>query len=230
MKVSVIIPTLNEADIIELSIRRAWDCGASEVIVSDGGSADSTVEIASASNCQLIRSGRGRGIQLNAGAAIATGDVLLFLHADNWLAPSGCQQIQDCISRFGCPACGAFRQRIESQRKIYRLIESGNRLRVSLFSLAYGDQGIFVTRDLFNTVEGFPEIALMEDFSFSRRIRKHRRYRLLDGPLFISPRRWEHRGPVRQTILNWTMVVAYLSGASPERLANKYYRQKSNLA
>lgn len=223
MKISVIIPTLNEATIIESSLRRAWECGADEVVVCDGGSSDATLSIAS-SNCTLVESEPGRGIQLNAGARIATGEVLLFLHADNWLTRDGCQQIRNSASLFKTPICGAFRQRIEADQLAYRLIEFGNRLRVSLFSMAYGDQGIFVSRSLFESLGGFEEIPLLEDFSFSRRLRKQHRYRLLKGPLFVSPRRWKKNGAIGQTLANWNTVLAYYRGVSPVELANAYHR------
>ena len=226
MKISAIIPTLNEAPNIETSIRRAWECGADEVIVCDGGSTDTTVEIASQSKCALVDSNAGRGIQLNTGAAAATGDVLLFLHADTWLEKDGCQQIRKCIDQVDCEA-GAFKQRIESSGFIYRIIEFGNGLRVRRLSMAYGDQGIFVTQKLFQKLGGFEDMPLMEDFSFSRRLKKHSRYKLLDGPLHVSARRWKQNGALRQTFRNWRTIWAYKFGAKSEDLARQYQNGKA---
>ena len=166
MKISVIIPTLNEAQNVAQAVQSAWACGADEVIVADGGSNDDTLAISSGLDCVTTRSNSGRGLQLNSGAESATGDVLLFLHADSRLASSGCEQIRSMLANADLH-CGAFRQSIESKKLVYRWIEFGNSKRVSQLSMAYGDQGIFVRRHLFDEVGGFDEIPLMEDFSFS---------------------------------------------------------------
>ena len=135
---------------IESAIVNAWQAGANEVIVSDGGSTDETCNIASLQNCILVSSLPGRGRQLNTGAKNASGDVLLFLHADVRLDPSGGQQVRNLAAQHGDEVCGAFAQRIEHERFVYRLIEFGNRTRAAFFSMAYGDQGIFVSRALFD--------------------------------------------------------------------------------
>lgn len=221
MKISVIIPTFNEGPVVTSAVKNAWLCGADEVIVVDGGSQDSTVQAAADLECRLLISAAGRGKQLNAGAASATGDVFLFLHADTSLANTGCDQIRRLLNAESI-ACGAFRQKIASRRPVYRMIEAGNLLRVWLFSMAYGDQGMFIRRGLFEELHGFDEIPLMEDFKLSQRIRKKHRIHVLKGPLTVSPRRWEASGPIRQTLKNWSISLAFLRGTDAQILADKY--------
>lgn len=223
MKISIIIPVINEAGQIRQSIDRAWASGADQVVVVDGGSSDDTPSVASAEDCLLVESKPGRAVQMNRGATESNGDVLVFLHADNWLDPGGCEQIrlalQDVRRNFG-----AFRQKIENDDWIYRWIESGNELRVKWQGLIYGDQSLFIRSKIFDRAGGFPEIELMEDFAFSKRIRKMGRPILLPGPTFVSARRWENVGPIRQTIRNWYLSLAYRLGASPVWLAARYRR------
>ena len=221
MSISVVIPTLNEQQQIGGAIRSVAAAGAGEVIVSDGGSGDATESVARAAGAtKWVRSLPGRGTQLNAGASVADHRWLLFLHADSRLTP-GC--LEPVVSAQGSP-WGAFRQRIDSPRRIYRWIERGNAARVRRLGMAFGDQAIFVDRDLFRKVGGFPDIGLMEDVALSRRLRRIARPRLLPGPVVISPRRWERRGVVRQTVRNWSIQVAFRFGVSPETLRTWYER------
>ena len=230
MKISVVIPIINEANIIGHAIARAWAAGADEVIVVDGGSTDGSLDIVKRANCQLVHSEPGRGGQQNAGAKASSGDVVLFLHADTWLDEDACQQIRtsgDGVSN----VCGAFRQKIENEKRIYRWIESGNALRIRWRRLFYGDQGIFVCRKLFQSVGGFPEEPFMEDFILARKLRKHRPL-LLDGPIHVDARRWNTNGPLRQTFRNWCIVTLYYLGIQPKTLVRLYHRhdQPRNLA
>ena len=217
--ISVIIPTLNEQDTITESVGSALAAGAEEVIISDGGSTDATWDLAQQAGASIrVRSLPGRGIQLNAGAVHAQRDVLLFLHADNRLHRTCLQQICQC----GEPLWGAFRQRIESNRTVFRLLEWGNSLRARYRAMPFGDQGIFVQRETYQRVGGFPEIPLMEDVELSGKLREFRRPLLLDGPLYVSPRRWDRRGVIRQTLINWSIQMSYRLGASPEQLQQRY--------
>lgn len=223
MRISVIIPTLNEALFVGDAVNRAITAGADEIIVADGNSTDGTAEKLSSLDCRRATSKPGRGNQLNAGAAIATGDVYLFLHVDNYLDAGGCAQIREAISDNPAIRCGAFRQRITCDRLIYRCIEFGNAQRITWLGMAYGDQGIFVHRDFFQETGGFEPIPLMEDFQFSRRVRSlGEKYHLCAGPLHVSSRRWESSGPIRQTAANWLTAMRYLLGADANQLAERY--------
>lgn len=219
--ISIIIPTLNEAAIVADAVQRARACHPHEVIVVDGGSADRTCEILREGDCRLLHSARGRALQQNLGAQQSTGDVLLFLHADNWLDPAGLGQITSALDDPRVEA-GCFRQRIESPRRAYRVIEWGNALRASWLRVPYGDQAIFIRRQLFEAVGRFPEVPLMEDVMLMRQVRRRTRLALLPGPLHVSPRRWQQQGLVRQTLRNWILVTAAMLGVSPRRLGRFY--------
>lgn len=221
MKISIVIPVFNEQSVIASAIDRAWLAGADEVVIVDGGSDDDTTANAISQNCQLVTAEKGRASQMNAGATIASGEVLLFLHADNWLAEDSCSQIRAAIQG-SSERWGGFRQQIEDPSLLFRLIEHGNSLRCRCQNLVYGDQGIFVTRTLFDSVGGFPKLPLMEDFELSRRLAIQDRPALLPGPIHVSARRWRAKGVVRQTLRNWKIATAYRLGVSVDQLAAWY--------
>ncbi|MFP6669440.1 MAG: TIGR04283 family arsenosugar biosynthesis glycosyltransferase [Pirellulales bacterium] len=221
MKVSVIIPTLNEGSRVASAIDRAWLAGANEVIVSDGGSRDDTVRVARRLACRLIQTAAGRAVQQNAAAAVASGDVLLFLHADTWLEAAAISQICQTMTN-GEIVAGAFMQQIDGIAGAYRWLERGNAMRVRLFRLPFGDQGIYVRRDVFESIGRFPDVALMEDVRLLRRLRRRGLIVLLPGPLHVSSRRWQRHGVARQTLRNWMLLLAERFGVSPKRLANFY--------
>lgn len=212
---------LNERAVVGEAISRAWEAGADEVILSDGGSEDGTLEAAQASKCQVVSAKIGRGLQMNAGAAIASGDVLLFVHADNWLPEQSCDQIRNALEESDF-SWGGFRQQIDDASFLFRMIEIGNSARSRYQRLVYGDQGLFVTRDLFQSLGGFGQLPLMEDFELSQRLSKHGTPALLPGPIHVSARRWKAKGLVRQTLRNWVISGAYRLGVSPTRLAKWY--------
>ncbi len=223
MNISIIIPVLNEAERLEYAIERAWAAGAAEVIVSDGGSSDDSKEVAKNCRCQLVEGPPGRAIQQNRAAAVAEGDVLLFLHADTWLAEGTAAQIEAALATSVSKVVGgAFRQNIEARGLCFRLLEFGNALRVRVLRLPYGDQGIFVRREIFESLGGFPEIPLMEDLRFMRKLRRKHRIALLEGPLHVSARRWQKHGVLRQTLRNWGILTAEKLGVSPDRLSRHY--------
>ena len=223
MKISIVIPVINEAASIVEAIERAWDAGGDEVVVVDGGSTDGTVELAQSTKCRFIHSPPGRGIQLNQGANVSTGDCILSLHADGWLENGACQQIRQSAV-VGRPLWGGFRQRIDNPRIAYRALEIGNGLRARFQGLIYGDQGLFLAKDVFAKVGGFPLVGLMEDFEISRRLCRISWPRLLPGPVHVGARRWEKNGVIRQTLRNWSITTAYRWGRSPEKLVSKYRR------
>jgi rSAM/selenodomain-associated transferase 2 len=219
LRTSIIIPTLNEEAGIGAAIERARLLLPAEIIVVDGGSDDGTVAAANSAD-QVLTAPRGRAFQQNAGAAACSGDVLLFLHADCWLEPGSLEQ---AAAAFADPLCigGCFRQRIDAEGRRFRWLERGNVLRVKLWWLAYGDQGIFVRREVFHQVGGFPPLGLMEDLYLMKRLREGR-LALLDGPIHVSARRWEKQGVIRQTARNWWLTLLAQLGVSPNRLAKFY--------
>jgi len=223
VKVSVIIPALNEEAFLASAARSAWEAGADEVIVVDGGSADETVAVAEAQECQVVVSASGRAVQQNAGAGRAIGDILLFLHADNRLSPTAIEQVRELLRDAGVKI-GAFRQQIVADGVAYRLLERGNAWRVRWRGLPYGDQSIFMRREFFESLGGFPEVKLMEDLLLMKTARRISWPRLLDGPVYIDARRWRRHGVIRQTLRNWTLLTAYQLGWSPDALAS-YYRR-----
>ena len=204
--ISVIIPTINESQAISRAVESCWEAGADEIIVADGGSTDATILIAESLRCEVVISSPGRGVQQNRGASVATGNLFLFLHADCYLAPTCLDQIRQDRQSLE-HLYGAFRQAIPNCDRIYRWIERGNAQRVKRLKMIYGDQGLFISRQLFQMVGGFPEIPLMEDVVISRQLSRHNVPQLLTGPLTISARRWERHGPIRQTLRNWALLT-----------------------
>ncbi len=223
MQISAIIPVVNEPTKIQYAIEKAWLAGADEVIVVDGNSSDDTFRLAQESNCSVFQSTPGRATQLNHGVKQANGVVVLFLHVDTWLEAGACDQIRACLLDDHVQA-GAFEQRIDSNRRLIKWIEKGNARRVRWFNLAYGDQGIFLRKQVFESIGGFPEVKLMEDYILSQKLRKISSFALLPGPLHVDARRWERHGPFRQTLRNWCITAAYRLGISPDRLAGFYQR------
>jgi rSAM/selenodomain-associated transferase 2 len=222
VKTSIIIPTLNEEACLAETIESTKRLAPHELIVVDGGSSDGTPDIAQRLSSRVIESDRGRAAQQNAGAAIAGGEVLFFLHADCRPPSDALEQIERALADERV-VCGAFRQRIEARGWRYRLLEAGNSTRVRWLNLPYGDQGIFVRRSAFEEVGGFPQVPLMEDLRLMRALRRQGRVALLRGPLTVSARRWQRHGVVGQTLRNWTLLLAERVGVSPDRLA-RFYR------
>jgi len=222
LKISVIIPVINEASLIEQAIASSWASGVDQVIVVDGGSTDGTAERASQQECDWLRSEPGRAIQQNAGAAVADGDLLLFLHVDTVLPVNAAEQLRNAVH--GTSGYGGFRQRIAHPGRLFRWLEAGNAWRIQRCGMVYGDQGLFLTRATWQELGPFPEEPLMEDYILSRRLKKRLRPILLPGPLQVDPRRWVRHGVVRQTVRNRLIAAAYLAGVTPTRLAS-YYRR-----
>lgn len=221
MRISIIIPTLNEAERIADVVAKARALGEeSDIIVVDGGSNDGTLDLADAADVTLTTE-RGRAIQQNAGAAAATGDVLLFLHADCWLESGSLSSVRSVLEDERVVG-GCFRQAIDARGMRFRLLEFGNALRVKTCKWAYGDQGIFVRRDVFEQAGGFPEVALMEDLLLMKRLKRVGRIALLDQRIHVSARRWQSQGVVRQTLRNWSLIALAHCGVSPNRLAGLY--------
>lgn len=223
MKLSVVIPALDEAENVAAAVRSA-PAGA-EVVVADGGSTDETREVATRAGARVIAGPRGRARQMNAGARATSGDVLLFLHADEVLPPNADRCIDRALAEGGVVG-GSFRLRIEPGSPALGLIAFGSNLRSRYLGFPYGDQGLFVRRSAFERAGGFPEIPFLEDVAMVRKLRKQGRLEQLDLHVTTGPRHWRELGPVRTTLLNWRMVALYLRGASPERLAAVYSKRR----
>ena len=219
--ISVVIPAVNEALWIERAVRSARAAGVNEILVVDGRSDDATVKLAQNSGARVLVGSRGRAAQQNLGAQHAQGDILLFLHADNWLAPETGQQIRACCRNQEVLG-GALVQRIEASGRLYRWLERGNAARVRWRGLAYGDQAIFMRSSTFQQLGGFPPVKLMEDVLLMRAFRRLARPVLLAGPVYVHARRWQRRGVVRQTLCNWTLLTAQAVGVAPDWLARFY--------
>lgn len=218
---SLILPVLDE----EHGIGRAIDAGAAlgpfELIVVDGGSRDRTINIAERRRCRVVLSQPGRAIQMNAGAAVASGDVLLFLHADTLLPPSACDDVHRAL-RDPDVVGGRFDVRLDNSRRIYRVIERLMNTRSRLTGISTGDQAIFVRRSVFEALGGFAPVPLMEDVEFSRRLKRRGRIACLRSRVVTSTRRWDRHGPWRMIGLMWALRALYAFGISPHRLARAY--------
>jgi rSAM/selenodomain-associated transferase 2 len=220
---SIIIPALDEAaTIIEtLTSLAPLRARGADVIVVDGGSRDGTVERARPLAEQVIASACGRGAQMNAGAAGARGDVLLFLHADTRLPPEADRLIHEGLARSG-RAWGRFDVAIDGQSPLLPLVALGMNLRSRLSGIATGDQAMFATRKAFDQAQGFPDIALMEDIVLSRRLKRISPPLCLAPPVVTSGRRWDERGALRTIWLMWRLRFAFFFGAAPDALARRY--------
>lgn len=226
MRISVVIPALDEESNIEDCLRSVQSAGNAEVIVVDGGSTDATARIAQPF-AHLIRARRGRALQMNAGAHCATGEVLLFLHADSRLPPGALAAIRTALEDRRVVG-GTFSLRFDGVHPLLRCYERFTRLRPIVFH--YGDQGIFVRRDAFDALGGFAEVPLMEDVDFLRRLSRAGTVALLPSAVTTSSRRFVANGIVRQQLLNGVLLAAFHCGVSARRLAGWYYGGPARIA
>jgi rSAM/selenodomain-associated transferase 2 len=220
---SIIVPVLDEAGAIgrhleALAPLRA--CGA-EVIVVDGGSRDDTVVRAGEGAHRVLAAPRGRASQMNAGAAEATGDIFLFLHADTGLPPHADDLVRGALAT-GHRGWGRFDVQIEGGARLLKVIAALMNRRSRLTGIATGDQAIFVTREAFAAVGGYPDIPLMEDIILSRRLKRLSRPVSLKTPVTTSGRRWERHGILRTILKMWRLRLAFYLGADPRTLALAY--------
>ena len=221
-RLAIVAPVLDEAatlapwlDALQPLRRR----GAALVVV-DGGSRDATMDIARARADVVLEAPRGRAAQMNAGAAAARADVLLFLHADTRLPEGADALVLEALARGR--GWGRFDVRIDTRRPLLRVVARAMNARSRLTGIATGDQALFVRRDLFDAVGGFPEIPLMEDIALSRVLKRHGRPACLRAQVLTSARRWERHGAWKTILLMWRLRAAYFFGADPARLALRY--------
>ncbi len=225
-KISIIIPVFNETEIINQSLmhlNKIINANICEVIVVDGNLSGSTVQSITLNNIRKISSPQGRGVQMNAGAEYASGNVLLFLHADTLLPLNA---IDHVISVCNNPdiAGGAFDLGIDSSRFLFRITEQYALLRSRMTKIPYGDQAIFLKKEIFNRMGGFKNIPIMEDIDLMRRI-KHCGYKIefITEQIRTSPRRWENEGILFCTIRNILLSTLFYIGVSPKTL-KKWYK------
>jgi len=222
---SIIVPCLNEADGIAgtLSALAPLRARGVEVIVADGGSRDGTVERAAPHVDAVISAPRGRAVQMNAGAARARGEILLFLHADTLLPGSADSLIAEGLKRTR-RGWGRFDVTIAGRHPLLRVVERLMNLRSRLTGIATGDQAIFVTRSMFTAAGGYPEIALMEDIALSKRLKAYGPPLCLRHRLTTSGRRWEKHGVLSTILRMWRLRLGYWLGIDPAKLAVRYDR------
>lgn len=225
LKLSFILPVLNEAQLIASQLQRLqqYRSQGHEIVVVDGGSTDGTPELALQLADQVLACLPGRSVQMNAGAAAASGEALIFLHADTELPDHADGLIQRALATPGSD-WGWFAVSLRNRTWPYRLIAACMNVRARLTFVCTGDQTLFVTRELFARIGGFPAIPLMEDVAISKALRRKSTPNWIEQPVIASSRRWEQRGLLRTILLMWGLRLAYVGGISPVRLHRLYYQ------
>jgi len=225
-RLTIVVPVLNEAAIIAAALAALAPLRArgAEIIVADGGSHDGTAQLAGPFADRVITVPRGRGAPMNAGAALGTGDALLFLHADTALPEDADRLIDAALAR---GAWGRFDLRIAGRHPLLIVIARMINWRSRLTGIATGDQAIFVSREAFEAVGGFPDLPLMEDIAISRRLKRLCRPFCIATPAVTSGRRWEHNGVIRTILLMWRLRLSYYLGVEPALLAEFYDAPRS---
>ena len=233
-RLTIVIPVLDEAAIIAAALQALAPLRArgAEVIVVDGGSSDGTAALARPCADRVIASPHNRGAALNAGAALGTGDAFIFLHADTTLPDCADQLITAalaCQSSDRAYRCcwGRFDLRIAGRHPLLALVARMINWRSRLTGIATGDQAIFVTREAFWSVGGFPDLPLMEDIAISRRLKRRCRPFCIATPVVTSGRRWEQNGVLRTILLMWRLRLSYYLGVKPALLAELYDAPRS---
>jgi rSAM/selenodomain-associated transferase 2 len=223
VELSIVVPTLNEASHLARTLEAIGDLTDGEVVVVDGGSDDETATIAASHGARFVVALRGRARQMNWGAAMATGETLLFLHADTRLPGNYVEVIRETLSARNV-AAGAFRLRIDGASVSERIIAGGANLRSRWLAAPYGDQGLFLKASLFRELGGFADLPLLEDLELVRRLRKRGRIAIAPAYATTSPRRWRKLGPWRTTWRNQRIAFDWLRGRPVEELAQRYRR------
>lgn len=222
MRLAIVVPTLNEEGTLRRNLPLAL-AQADEVVITDGGSIDGTLEVARALGARAVSGPPGRGGQLNRGAAATDADILLFLHADTVL-PAGAGRAVREAAAAGAPG-GAFLLRFDGEGFVYRLGERVVNLRTKRAFLPLGDQAQWITREGFRELGGFREWPILEDLDLSRRMRERwgrQRLAVIEERVETSARRFAANGPARTVAKNWLIWTLFRLGVSPQRLANFY--------
>ncbi len=223
--ISIIIPVYNDADALRqcLVACRGFQQQGHQLIVVDGGSDDCSLAVAQAHADKWLCASRGRAAQMNHGADVADGDLLVFLHADTSLPATALQRLEALAGRRRDGLFwGRFDVRLSGRQRSLRLIERAINWRSRLTSVATGDQAMFISKALFTRTGGFPDLALMEDIAYSKILRRHVRPCCFREPVLTSSRRWEENGVWSTVWLMWKLRLYYFFGMSPERLARLY--------
>jgi len=225
-RLTILIPVLNEAAVVVAALQSLAPLRArgAEIIVADGGSRDGTAHLAEPFADRIITVRRGRGAAMNAGAALGTGDALLFLHADTALPDDADRLIDAALAR---RAWGRFDLRIAGRHPFLAVVARMINLRSRATGIATGDQAIFVSRKAFEAVGGFPDLPLMEDIAISRRLKRLCRPFCIATPVVTSGRRWEHNGVLSTILLMWRLRLSYYLGVEPALLAELYDAPRS---
>ena len=225
INISIIIPVLNEEIFITKTLESLQKDEAIEVIVVDGGSQDKTVQLVKNMGVKIIKSARAsRALQMNQGALLATGNILLFLHADTLLPQGYNELILNSFSDLKIVG-GAFQLKIDLSLFSLRLIEILVNWRSQFLSIPYGDQGIFVKTSVFQEMGGFTNLPIMEDFEFIQRLNKRGTIVIVSAKVITSGRRWQKLGVIKTTLINQLIFLGYHLGVSPQKLA-QWYRKK----
>jgi rSAM/selenodomain-associated transferase 2 len=221
MQISVIVPVLNEEKSIAVTLEALLALAPYEIIIVDGGSSDRTRELAARFQVKVISSERGRARQMNRGARAASGDVLLFLHADTRLPTSALNDISAALSDARYLG-GRFDVELDGEHWVLPLVGRMISYRSRISKVGTGDQGIFVRREVFERMQGFQDIALMEDIAFCRTLKRMGEVACLRSRVVTSARRWEVDGVWRTIVRMWTLKLLYFAGVSPARLKQFY--------
>ncbi|HXK26913.1 MAG TPA: TIGR04283 family arsenosugar biosynthesis glycosyltransferase [Candidatus Binatia bacterium] len=221
MRISVILPVLNEEKTIGQTLASVMALHPHEIFVVDGGSTDCTRRISVEAGAKVLMTGPGRARQMNRGALDATGDILLFLHADTRLPASAFRDIESALSDARCLG-GRFDVELDSDRWLLKAVGFMISLRSRLSKVGTGDQAIFVRREILAELGGFPDMPLMEDIAFCRMLRRAGKVACLRSKVVTSARRWEADGVWRTIFKMWMLKLLYLAGVPPARLKRFY--------
>ena len=227
MQLSIVIPVRNEAEILaaQLQSLQAIRREGHQLIVVDGDSSDGSRELAAPLCDRLLHSAPGRARQMNQGAAVAQGDLLLFLHVDTGLPADSIRELEAVLLNPHF-VWGRFNVRLSGRHWLYRIIEKAMNWRSRLTAVTTGDQGIFVRRTVFEQIGGFAPIELMEDVELSKRLRRIARPQCLDAPVQVSTRRWQQQGIFKTMFLMWWLRLLFVCGVKPDKLLQIYSKDR----